>query len=101
MTTMQTTPPLIEQFLILCKGQSVDKNFYKKIEEHVAGRLHLIANRPKSLKEICSPEFWSGLSNGEKRLAGTCVAAMVDRGVLPMHRFVHAHEYPKKYSRFI
>ena len=47
---------------------------------------------------LCGDAFWTPLSDGEKRMAGRCIAHMVVNGLLPLRFAESKHEYPKWYQ---
>jgi hypothetical protein len=47
---------------------------------------------------LCGNEFWGSLSDGEKRMAGRCIANMVVNGQLLLRFAESKHEYPKWYQ---
>jgi len=50
-----------------------------------------------TLEMLCGDAFWQTLTDGERRMAGRCLAHMVANKRLPL-RFVGCpHEHPKKY----
>jgi len=95
-STNQTTT-----FLVLHGGTPpINKDFYVRIKRHVLDRLPTLRSGvPSELKQICSPEFWGTLTEGEHRTAGICVANMVAHSEIPLITAPHKHEYPKKYRR--
>jgi len=49
-------------------------------------------------EDLCGDAFWKILNDGERRMAGRCVAHMVARGMLPLSFVKTKHEYPKRYK---
>ena len=87
-------------YLMLDDGTFVDRIFYGRLLEHVLERVpSLTPGAPRSLKQICSPSFWTMLGNGERRIAGRCVSDMVAKEVVSLAPVEQRHEYPKKYCR--
>ena len=51
-----------------------------------------------TLEMLCGYAFWRTLSDGERRMAGRCMAYMIANNRLPQFHFVGCpHEHPKKY----
>lgn len=50
-----------------------------------------------TLEMLCGDAFWRTLSDGEKRMAGRCMAHMVANKRLPLCFTDSKHEYPKWY----
>jgi hypothetical protein len=90
----------IPLMLVLNDGYPLSRTFYEHIKRHVESRLCAVSSDTIfSLKQICCPKFWDGLSDGERRTAGICVANMAAKNELPLIQVLHKHEYPKKYRR--
>ena len=86
--------------MILNDGTAVDSAFYNGIKNHVLSRLPtLAAGTPRTLKQICEPNFWHLLSNGERRTAGIAISHMAANNEVPLTVVQQKHEYPKKYAR--
>jgi hypothetical protein len=51
-----------------------------------------------TLEMLCGDAFWRTLSDGEKRMAGRCMAHMVVNKRLPLCFAESKHEYPKWYE---
>ncbi len=77
------------------------RDLYGIVKDHLKESLTkmsaISARQPLSLKQICSQDFWSSLSDGDRRQAGQYVAVMVRDGELQLAEVPHSHEYPKKY----
>lgn len=87
-----------EVVLVLCKGLLVAQSFYDELKKQVMDHLPGLERGEKyTLEKICSGEFWKLLSNGNRRLAGQCMAHMVRKGFLPLAFAPTKHEYPKMY----
>lgn len=94
---LKTSDPTI-QFMVLLDGSCVDTNFYRRLKAHVLERLPLLSiGVPLPLKKICSVEFWCSFTNGQRRIAGICVANMVAGNEVKLIFMPQKHEYPKMY----
>ena len=83
----------------LCNGRTVDPDFLEVIYSAVFERIPMLSpNMRSSLKAICGRDFWSCLSQGEKRRAGWCMAHLVTMGELPLMVAESRHEYPVHYQ---
>ena len=70
-------------YLILADGYTVTESFYNKVGSQVAEIIPAMLPGAKyTLEMLCGDEFWQSLSNGEKRLAGRCMAHSVASGQL-------------------
>lgn len=89
----------INQFILLHGGYPVSKFFFDSIRRQVEEVLPALARGENyTTKILCGKDFWSQLGNGERILAGRCLADMVVRNILPL-TFAHGkHEYPKRYQ---
>ena len=66
-----------------------------EVEESIPG---LIPGMKYKSEWLCGDAFWEPLSDGEKRMAGRCIANMVVNGLLPLRFAKSKHEYPKLYQ---
>jgi hypothetical protein len=78
---------------------TVSRTFYDAVLLQVKETLpRLVREKRYTSKRLCSKEFWKLMDNGERRMAGRCIAHSVVLNLLPL-RFVEAiHEYPKYYE---
>ena len=87
-------------FLMLKDSTVVSKDFYVEIKRHVLGRLTTLpAGMSRELRQICGPDFWGTLSNGDRRTAGICVSNMVAQHEVPLIHMPQKQQYPKKYCQ--
>jgi len=85
--------------VFLSNGRWVNRNFLEVIKEVVADVVpYLVHGARYTLETICGEEFWSALSNGEKRQAGWCMKHLVITGELPFIIAESRHEYPVYYQ---
>ena len=77
---------------------TVSAAFYNDVRLKVEEILPALERHEKyTLKELCGEEFWDSLTNGEKSMAGRCMASMVVNNLLPLRFADHKHEYAKRY----
>lgn len=48
-------------------------------------------------KQLCGPELWSRLSDGQKRLAGVCLGYLVSEEKVPLEATTPQHIYHRRY----
>lgn len=58
----------------------------------------LVRGKKYTLRWFCGEVFWQLLGDGDKRMAGRCMAHMVFNGQLPLRFAKSKHEYPKHYQ---
>jgi hypothetical protein len=81
------------------RGYSAHRAFYDNIGREILDVTPaLIPGEGYTSEMLCSPAFWSQLSNNEQRLAGRCVAHMVRSGLLPLRRLGCRHKSPARYT---
>lgn len=89
----------IDRYILLHDGYTVLEIFYDVVRQQVDARLpDLERGKSDTAKRLCGEEFWLGLTNGERRMAGRCIAHMVVHGVLPLRFAKWKHEYPLHYE---
>lgn len=59
--------------------------------------LWLDEERAYTARRMCGEPFWSLLTRGEQRLAGSCISHLVNQGDLPLLRISRAKVYPIRY----
>ena len=59
---------------------------------------NLLKDVPYKSVKLCCNGFWSGLSDGERRLAGMCISEMEKYGLINLREVRGLHEYPKFYE---
>jgi len=67
----------------LIHGRWVQQGLFNLVSRQVKNRIELL--KPSvayTVKEICGGLFWKQLSSGDPKLAGSCVAELVERGEL-------------------
>ena len=75
------------------------REFYESIRREILDVTQvLLADEGYTAEMLCGPEFWSQLSDNERRLAGRCVSHMVRDAVLPLRRLGCRHQYPARYT---
>ena len=91
----------VHTYIMLYDGENiytVSAVFYNavrhEVEESIPG---LIPGEKYKSEWLCGDAFWEPLSDGEKRMAGRCIANMVVNGLLPLRFAESKHEYPKWY----
>lgn len=86
-------------YMVLNDGQPVTKTFFDRVRQKVNVVIPALNPVERYTAEmLCGDEFWSALDNGERRLAGRCLAHMVNEDLLPLRVAESNHEYPKYYS---
>ena len=86
--------------VLLHDGSQVDAEFYERIRHHVTGQLRIgDLGQTRTLRQICSKNFWLNLSNGERRLAGLCVMNMVKKAELPLASAGKDSSHSQRYCR--
>lgn len=88
----------IETRCIFADGYTLSSDFCRaiacQVEEIVPA---LIPDASYTLEMLCGEAFWARLSNGERRMAGRCMAQLVVNSKLPLCFADSRHEYPKYY----
>ena len=68
----------------LSNGKSVQSDFLDYIQYAVIKRLPVLSPHTSfTLKQICGDDFWSDLTSGEQKRAGSCMVHFVAKGELP------------------
>ena len=96
---MKNTTNTDNQTILLCNGTSVHPEFLSCI--HIAAKDRIPVLTPNvafSAKQICGKDFWSMLTPGEQKMAGSCMVHLVEKQELPMSSVESSHEYPKHYQ---
>ena len=87
------------KYMMLHDGYTVTENFYNAVRYQVDEVIPALIRDMKYTSEmLCGDVFWEPLSDGEKRMAGRCIANMVVSGLLPFDFAMTKHEYPKRYQ---
>lgn len=101
-TTHQSASLNVIEYKVLHDGEAfyaVNKDFYDSVLLQVEEVIKVLTPGKKyNLKTLCGEEFWDLLDNGERRMAGRCMADIVCRGLLPLTFARSKHEYPKHYQ---
>jgi hypothetical protein len=88
--------------IMLYDGHNVytaSATFYTAVRLQVEEVIPVLERDVKyKLEMLCGEAFWRTLSDGEKRMAGRCMAHMVANGLLPLRFADTKHEYPKWYQ---
>ncbi len=86
-------------FKILYDGYTVPNTLYTKVRNQVAEIIPAVERDVKyTLEMLCGEAFWKQLTDGEKRMAGRCMALFIVKGLLPFRFAETKHEYPKRYQ---
>ena len=87
-----------ETYVMLELGLAVPRWLHDSILELVTEAAPLVDPRcGHRLEILCGEEFWTPLSNWHRRLAGRCMAYMVEHERVPFCFAGHPCETPKKY----
>jgi len=90
---------IIMIFIMLYDGYTVPEKFYNVVLYQVREILPaLIPGEKYTLELLCGDAFWLPLSDGQRRMAGRCMAHMVNNDQLPLCFAITKHEYPKRYQ---
>jgi hypothetical protein len=90
----------IEYMFILKDGFSVKKTFYDDIQQRLVEILPAMEEGcGYTLQALAGDDYWLALDNDHRRLAGRCVADMVENGKVPLGFFGPCCQSPKKYLR--
>lgn len=65
-------------------NENISTAFMKILRDQIIENLSVAQSVPKTAKEMCGPEFWMSIPNGEKLTAGGAIARMVRDGLLPL-----------------
>jgi hypothetical protein len=85
--------------LVLHDGYSVSARLFDSVRQQVEEILPgVVRDHGFRLKDLCDREFWDRLNDGQRRMAGRCMAYMVVHGILPLRFADSKHEYPKRYQ---
>lgn len=73
------------EWVAVCGNRYVPVIFYELIKEIARDGLPYMQDKsPFTVKQLCGDGFWACLRNGEKRMAGGCIAKLVKEGQLPL-----------------
>ena len=92
----------VHTYIMVYDGENiytVSAAFYNAVQYEVEESIPGLTPSWKYKSEwLCGDAFWTPLSDGEKRMAGRCIAHMVVNGLLPLRFAESKHEYPKWYQ---
>ena len=92
----------VHTYIMLYDGENiytVSAAFYNAVRHQVDEIIPALTPGWKYKSEwLCGATFWTPLSDGEKRMAGRCIANMVVNGQLQLRFAKSKHEYPKWYQ---
>lgn len=87
------------KYVMLHDGYTVSEDFYKAVRYQAVEVIPVLVRGMKyTSRMLCGDEFWKLLTDGDKRMAGRCIANMVVSGLLPFNFAETKHEYPKRYQ---
>ena len=87
-----------EKQLVLSSNLCVPEWLFESIKKQVIEIAPAVDPYAKyTLESLCGDEFWGSLSNWHRRLAGRCMAYMVEHERVPYRFAGHLCESPKKY----
>jgi hypothetical protein len=69
------------------------------IQEVQSGCSGLVPGTVREVKTLCDPQYWSGLSPAEQKLAGKVVVEAVRQGLLPLARQGLSKSFHRLYLR--
>jgi hypothetical protein len=83
--------PLNKQF-------SISPEFFIRLYMAIEENKGVIKECTYTAKRLCGKDFWSGLTNGERKQAGICISQLVRYELLNFMEVKGVHEYPKYYQ---
>jgi hypothetical protein len=87
-----------ETFLVLSPKLTVPRSLFSSVLRQVTEIAPAVdPHREYTLQELCGDDYWQPLSSWNRRLAGKCMAYMVDHDLVPYCFAGHLCESPKKY----
>jgi len=88
----------VENHLVLRANLCVPDWLFRSIQRQVAEIVPGVDPYAEyTLETLCGDEFWESLSNRQRRLAGRCMAYLVEHERVPYCFAGHLCESPKKY----
>lgn len=88
----------IQHCVLLRNGQVAPVEFYDSIKFQVQEAAnYLPKNITATLERLCGHIFWSSLTTEQRKLAGRCMAHLVEHKIVPYDHVGCVHEYPRKY----
>ena len=79
------TTTLEQNDMRLIHGRFVQQALFNRVSRQVKNRIELLQpGVAYTVKKICGGLFWDQLSSGDQKMAGLCVADLVERGELPL-----------------
>ena len=89
----------LETFLLLHDGYPISKSFFDRVQQQLEERLPTLKRYKRyKAQPLLGDAFWDAMNNGERRMAGRCLAHIVARKLVPLHFAKSNHEYPKWYQ---
>ena len=82
----------------LNKRFSISPEFFIRLYMAIEDNKGIRENLTYTAKKLCGQEFWSGLTNGERKQAGICISQLVRYELLNFMEVKGVHEYPKYYQ---
>lgn len=90
---------LADKVKFLAGSYPVSAAFLESIRRQVEAAIPTLnPHLAYTLEKICGKAFWARLDNGERKLAGRCMAHLVIKNEFPLAFVPGKHEYPKYYQ---
>lgn len=88
----------LQHCVLLKQGHVATKDFYDCIKIQALDAVNwLPMNITVTLERLCGDTFWSELTTEERKLAGRCMAHLVEHRLVPFEYVGCKHAYPKRY----
>ena len=85
-------------FVVMYDGYPIPKAFFDQIQQQLEKTLPTLKRSGRyKARPVLGEAFWESLTNGERRMAGKCLAHLVSLKRVPLHFVKSNHEYPKFY----
>lgn len=95
---MTTDTPKVERVLMLGPSITVHKQFHDDLLALVQGVIPVLEpGVPYTLEDLCGIGVWSGLSTGQRRIAGKVMAHWVVHQIVPLRFADRSCRTPKRY----
>ena len=87
-----------QHYVLLKNGHVAPVEFYDSIKYQVQEAADYLPRYITAILEhLCGDIFWSELTTEERKLAGRCMAHLVEHRLVPFEYVGCRHAYPKRY----